>query len=158
MEYLEGENLTCAIKRIAKSKSDAGEKNDLETLKSVGGILAKVHSLNVGLGDTKPENIIVDPNGQVFLLDFEQASQGSDKSWDIAELLYYSGHYVSPLVGTRPAELVAQAFINGYVAGGGNPEVVRKAGNPKYTKVFSIFTLPNVVLAVANICRKTKKD
>jgi thiamine kinase-like enzyme len=57
-----------------------------------------VHALNVVLGDTKPENVMFDPQGNLFLLDFEQASRSGDRSWDIACFLYYCGHYM-PLNG-----------------------------------------------------------
>jgi len=36
-------------------------------------------------------------------------------------------------------------------------EVVRAAGKPKYTKVFSVFVLPHVILTISNICRKAGK-
>ena len=156
MEYVEGENLANAIKRIATSKNSDNACKELETLTRVGAILAKVHSLNVALGDTKPENVIVDPTDRIFLLDFEQASHGGDKSWDIAEFLYYSGHYLPPLHSNAKAESIANAFISGYVKAGGNVNVVKKAGAPKYTRVFSLFTTPAVLVAMAATCRKTE--
>jgi tRNA A-37 threonylcarbamoyl transferase component Bud32 len=154
MEYLEGENLTCAIRRIANSKGNESERKDLETLTSVGEILAKVHSLNVALGDTKPENVIVDPSGRIFLLDFEQASQGGDKSWDVAEFLYFSGHYLPRLKNNLKARAIADAFMDGYLKAGGGVGVVKKAGERKYTRVFSLFTAPSVLAAMAAECRK----
>jgi hypothetical protein len=112
----------------------------------------------ISLGDTKPENIMVrGKNGEICLLDLEQASRSGDKVWDIAEFLYYTGHYLPPLVGTRPAELITKAFIEGYLEAGGDVKLVRKVGNPKYTKVFSIFTLPHIILAISSICRQTGK-
>jgi serine/threonine protein kinase len=113
-----------------------------------------VHALGIALGDTKPENIVIGKNGEVCLLDFEQAARNGDKVWDIAEFLYYAGHYISPFVGVRSAELIAKAFVEGYVKAGGNAEIVKEAGNPKYTKVFSIFTLPHIIFVISSICRK----
>jgi Kae1-associated kinase Bud32 len=156
MEYIEGENLSNAIKRIANPSSSGDTSRDLEKLTRVGELLARVHSLNVALGDTKPENVIVDPNDSLYLLDFEQASHGGDKSWDVAEFLYYSGHYLPPLHGNGKAEAIANAFINGYLMAGGNVNVVKKAGTSKYTRIFSFFTAPSVLLAMAAICRKTE--
>jgi tRNA A-37 threonylcarbamoyl transferase component Bud32 len=156
MEYLEGENLTYAIKRIANSEGNEAGKKDLETLTKVGEILAKVHSLGVALGDTKPENVIVNAEGRIFLLDFEQASHGGDKSWDIAEFLYYSGHYLPPLRSRRKAESIVNAFTNGYLKAGGNISVVKKAGTTKYTRVFSLFTPPAVLVAMAATCRRAE--
>ncbi len=155
MEYVEGEKLDKLVKRIAKSQTDESLKNELGVISRVGEKLAKVHALGISLGDTKPENIMVrGKNGEICLLDLEQASRSGDKVWDIAEFLYYTGHYLPPLVGTRPAELITKAFIEGYLEAGGDVKLVRKVGNPKYTKVFSIFTFPSVIFAISNICRK----
>jgi len=156
MEYVEGENLSFAIKRIATSETNYAVARDLEKLGRVGELLARVHSLNVTLGDTKPENVIVDPTDNLYLLDFEQASQGGDKSWDVAEFLYYSGHYLPPLHSNSKAEAIANAFINGYLKAGGNVNFVKNAGASKYTRVFSFFTSPSVLLTMATICRKTE--
>jgi len=157
MEYVEGESLEKVIKRITDSKSAGEMEKNLSIINKVGERFAEVHSLDIALGDTKPENIIIGKNGEIYLLDFEQASRNGDKIWDVAEFLYYAGHYISPFVGTRSAELIAKAFIEGYLKGGGNAETIKKAGNARYTKVFSIFTLPYIMLAISNICRKTDK-
>ena len=156
MEYIEGENLGNAIKRLAVSSSEEKAEKDLNTISRVGELLARVHSLNVALGDTKPENVIVDQSGTVFLLDFEQASRGGDKAWDIAEFLYYSGHYLPPLQNGAKPKSIADAFIAGYLKAGGDPTVIRKAGTPKYTRVFSVFTMPSVMLTMSNVCRKAQ--
>lgn len=156
MEFIEGENLISTIKRIGDSSEKNGAAKELEKLVRVGELLGRVHSLNVSLGDTKPENVIVDINDNLYLLDFEQASQGGDKSWDVAEFLYFSGHYLSPLHSNGKAEAIATAFIIGYLKAGGSDNVIRKAGTPKYTRIFSIFTAPSVLLAMAEICRKTE--
>lgn len=158
MEYVEGEKLDKAIKRIVKPQTDESVKNELDVISRVGEKFAKVHALGIALGDTKPENIMVrEKNGEICLLDLEQASRNGDKVWDIAEFLYYTGHYLPPLVGTRPAELITKAFVEGYLEAGGDVKLVRKVGNPKYTKVFSIFTLPHIILAISNVCRQMGK-
>lgn len=152
MEYLEGENLSYAIKRIAKAPDEVLD-SELDLITQAGEIYAKIHDLGVVLGDTKPDNIIVDSKGTLFLLDFEQASRNGDKAWDVAEFLYYSGHYLS-LNSERKAETIANAFIAGYLSAGGNANVIKTAALPKYTRVFSIFTLPGILLALAAVCRK----
>jgi Kae1-associated kinase Bud32 len=154
MEYIEGENLSNAIKRIAAAESEEKAQEDLTRIMRVGETFARVHSLNVALGDTKPENVIVAPEEKIYLLDFEQASREGDKAWDVAEFLYYSGHYL-PLYSNDKAESIARAFISGYLNAGGNVAAVKKAGDPKYTRVFSVFTLPSVMFAMSNVCRKT---
>ena len=108
----------------------------------------------MSLGDCKPENIIVTREGELCFVDLEQASRDGNQAWDIAEFLYYSGHYVSPLAPTDKIELLAKAFIEGYIEEGGNPENVKKAASPRYTKVFSLFTQPHVILTISNFCRK----
>jgi len=155
MEHVEGEKLDKVIKRIVKLQRGERVKDELGVMSRVGEKFAKVHALDIALGDTKPENIMVrEKDGEICLLDLEQASRNGDKVWDIAEFLYYTGHYFLPLVGTRPAELITKAFIEGYLEAGGEVKLVRKVGNAKYTKVFSIFTLPHIILAISNICRK----
>jgi tRNA A-37 threonylcarbamoyl transferase component Bud32 len=131
-------------------------QNDLGTISDVGERFAQVHALDIALGDTKPENILGEKNGQICLMDFEQASRNGDKVWDIAEFLYYAGHYISPFAGNQSAEFIAKAFIQGYLKAGGSVQTVKKAGNPKYTKVFSVFTSPHTMLVVSGICRKAE--
>jgi tRNA A-37 threonylcarbamoyl transferase component Bud32 len=155
MEYVEGENLSEVIKRIVNIKNNQRITKDSGLIRKVGEKIADVHALGIALGDTKPENLMVGQNGEIYMLDFEQASRNGDKVWDIAEFLYYAGHYVQPFVGTSSVELVTKAFIKGYLNAGGDVKLVKKAGNPKYTKVFSIFTLPLITLAISNICRKS---
>jgi len=157
MEYVKGENLGEVIKRIVNAKDQQRITEDLGVISKVGEKLAEVHSHGIALGDTKPENLMVGENGEIYLLDFEQASRNGDRVWDIAEFLYYSGHYVAPFSRTSSAELIAKTFIKGYLKAGGDIKSVRKAGDPKYTKVFSIFTLPLIILAISNLCRKVEK-
>ncbi|MEM3731621.1 MAG: lipopolysaccharide kinase InaA family protein [Candidatus Bathyarchaeia archaeon] len=155
MEYIEGENLEKVIKRIMGQKTTNISDKDLTVIKEVGKKIAEIHALNVSLGDTKPENILVGRDGEIYLLDFEQASRNGDQAWDIAEFLYYAGHYAPPLDGNKHAELITKYFIEGYLESGGKIENIRRAGSPKYTKVFSVFTLPNIILTISNICKKT---
>lgn len=157
MEYVEGENLGKVIKRVVNARNTEEVKEDLGIISKVGEKFAEVHAFDIALGDTKPENLVVKENGEICMLDFEQASRNGDKVWDIAEFLYYAGHYISPLVGTRPADLIAKAFIEGYLRAGGDVKLVKKAGNPMYTKVFSIFAFPHIILVISNICRKADK-
>jgi tRNA A-37 threonylcarbamoyl transferase component Bud32 len=157
MEHIEGENLEKIIRKIVNSKTKTGTEKELSIISRVAEKFAKAHALNVSLGDTKAENIMIGKNGEIYLLDFEQASRNGDKTWDIAEFLYYAGHYIPPWVGTRPAEILTKTFIEGYLKAGGDAKVVKKVGNPKYTKVFSIFTFPHIILAISNICKSIDK-
>jgi len=157
MEYLEGETLEKIIKRILNSADESRVEEDLKLICRIGEVFAKVHALNMALGDTKPENILVGKNGEVYLMDFEQALRNGDKAWDIAEFIYYVGHYAPPLAGAALVEDVVKAFVRGYLEAGGDLEVVKAAGKPKYTKVFSLFVLPHIILAISNLCRKAER-
>lgn len=157
MEYVEGETLEKIIKKAFTSKDKGALEKVLKLVQKVGEIFAEVHAINMTLGDTKPENIHVGKNGEIYLMDFEQASRNGDKAWDIAEFLYYIGHYAPPLSGTRPAEIITKSFLKGYLNSGGDLKVVKNAGRPKYTKVFSVFVFPHIIIAISNICLKAEQ-
>jgi len=157
MEYVVGEDLSKVVRRIADSKSDSELKKDLDLIGKTGSLFAKVHALGVALGDTKPENILVDRKDELYLTDLEQAGRNGDRAWDIAEFLYYAGHDVSPFADAHRIELMAKTFVTGYLQAGGNFKTVKNAGNPKYTKVFSVFTFPHIILILSNVCRKVEE-
>jgi tRNA A-37 threonylcarbamoyl transferase component Bud32 len=157
MEYIEGENVAHLIKRLARSDSPSERQRELKAIERIGKRFAKVHALNIALGDAKPENIMIGEHSEIYFMDFEQASRNGDKVWDVAEFLYYGGHDLPLVAEAKTAEMIAEAFIVGYLGAGGKAEVVRKAGTPKYTKVFSIFTAPHVVLAISNVCRRASE-
>ena len=154
-EFVEGEELVEAIKRIISSKGNAVK--EVALVKEAGRRFAEAHRLGVSLGDSKPENIIVTRDGEMYFVDLEQATRDGDQAWDVAEFLYYSGHYVSPVSPAKAAEVIAKEFINGYLEAGGKKETVKKAGSSRYTKVFSIFTPLHVILAISNLCKKMGK-
>jgi Kae1-associated kinase Bud32 len=155
MEYIDGENLSEGIKRIASATEDQTFEIELSNLYKAGEILANVHSHDIALGDTKPENMLVKKDGSIYMIDFEQATQGGDKAWDVAVFLYYSGHYLQPLYGNNKAELITKAFIDGYLNANGDVDVIKKAGASKYTRIFSIFTMWNIISVMSNILKKT---
>lgn len=157
MEYVEGEDLSIVVKRAAESKNQTELESNLDIVKNVGNLFAAVHSSGVALGDTKPENFKVGKDGEIYMMDFEQASRNGDKVWDIAEFLYYAGHNISPFVEAGRVERVARAFVSGYLEAGGTVKVVKNAGTPKYTKVFSVFTFPHIMFILSNICRNADK-
>lgn len=157
MEYVEGEDLGRLMKKIAGPKAAGEIEKDLSTIGRIGELFASVHALGVALGDTKPENFMVGKNGEIHMMDFEQASRNGDKVWDVAEFLYYAGHDISPFVETNRVEQIANAFITGYLKAGGNVKTVKDAGNPKYTKVFSVFTFPHIMFILSNVCRRADK-
>ncbi len=157
MEFIEGESLSLAIKRY--STDDAGVEV-LDTVKKVGETMAKAHRYGITLGDTKPDNVLVKDGGEIYLIDFEQAQQGGDRAWDIAVFLYYCGHYLQPFDSSSngKAGFITGAFIEGYLLGGGDVGDVRKAALPKYTRVFSVFTMPAIMAATVDVCKKAEKQ
>jgi Kae1-associated kinase Bud32 len=157
MEYVEGENLGKTVRRINNSTNEEELQESLHVFEQVGELFAQVHKLGIALGDTKPENIIVRKDGKICIMDFEQADRDGDKAWDIAEFLYYAGHYMSPFVDVSRVERMVQAFLKGYVKAGGDVKAVRNAGNTKYAKVFSVFTFPHIMLVISNACKKAEK-
>ena len=152
-EFIEGKDLVETIKRIMVSGKNT---TDTALITDVGRKVAEAHSLGVSLGDCKPENFIVTRNG-FFILDLEQANRDGNQVWDIAEFLYYSGHYSPPMSSANGACVIARNFIEGYLEAGGKKETVKKAASTKYTKVFSVFTPPHVILAISNICQRMGK-
>jgi len=158
MEFIEGEDLSRSIKRLDAEPQRAKNSPELAHIETVGKLFAKLHHYGMTLGDTKPENVMINKNGAIYLLDFEQATQDGDKTWDIAEFLYYAGHYLHPLPNNGIAEIITNTFIKGYLQGGGELNTIKKAKSPKYTRVFSIFTMPPIMLTITNTITKTKEN
>jgi len=150
-EFVEGENFVGVVKRVISAKGKTAA--EVALTREVGKTIASAHNLGVALGDCKPENVIVTGDGKTCVVDLEQASRDGNNAWDVAEFLYYSGHYAFPTVSTRSVELITREFIRGYLEAGGKREIIRKAGSPRYTKVFSVFTPPHVILAISNLCK-----
>jgi hypothetical protein len=71
------------------------------------------------------------------MLDLEQGERCGDAAWDVAEFLYFSGHF-----GTRFSGGFSQfieAFIQGYLTLG-DVQTLRKAASVKYSKIFIAWT------------------
>jgi tRNA A-37 threonylcarbamoyl transferase component Bud32 len=159
MEFIEGESLSQAIKKISAALPEENVELELAQIAQAGEIMAKVHSHNIVLGDTKPDNLLVKRDGSMYMIDFEQASQDGkgDKAWDVAVFIYYAGHYIQPLGnGSAKAEVITKAFIDGYLRGGGDINAVKKAGTSKYTRVFGIFTMWSIISVISKVCRNTE--
>lgn len=157
-DFVEGEKISEIVKNIIISSPNENMGNSVEIIEKVGEELAKVHALDIALGDCKPENMLVTNDERICFLDLEQATRNGNQPWDIAEFLYYSGHYILPTHSDKAAKKIASSFIEGYLRAGGKRENIKKAASAKYTKVFSIFTLPNIILSMASICRKMAED
>jgi len=153
-DFVEGVKVSEIVKNTIASVAKEGKLRNSEIIKAVGKEIAKAHLLGIAFGDCKPENILVTKGKKVCFLDLEQATRNANQPWDIAEFLFYSGHYILPIHSDEAARIIASSFIEGYLDAGGQRENIRKAASAKYTKVFSIFTLPHIILIMANICKK----
>ena len=148
-EFVEGANLGNLMKEFLFG--EAKGEGVLAFLARTGELVARVHSAGFTVGDCKPENVIIGSDGRPNLVDLEQAARGGDRAWDIAEFLFYSGHYVPSVASAEPFELMARAFVRGYLEGGGDKEAVRKAPSVRFARVFSIFTPAQVIEAIDRV-------
>jgi tRNA A-37 threonylcarbamoyl transferase component Bud32 len=121
---------------------------------SLGETLGVIHASDVCVGDAKPENFIA-KNGEIFALDLEQAGKHGDKAWDVAELLFYAGHYSIGPVPTRGLTEFTRAFVRGYLRKGEAADLRRAAG-VRYAKVFSIWTPAPVIFEITRILHDAK--
>lgn len=147
--YVEGENVANLVKLACSSDQLSAREYGLAI--DVGKAMAKIHSIGVTVGDSKPENFLLSSDGKVYSLDLEQAARKGDKAWDLSEFLFYSGHY-SPLMTQGLSQLV-DGFIEGYLKTG-EPNALRRAAGINYIKVFSIWTAPPVIFGIADRLRK----
>jgi tRNA A-37 threonylcarbamoyl transferase component Bud32 len=137
-EFLEGKNLGEIIAAYL-----SGESEDLEPVKLYGKTLAELHSRGYTVGDTKPSNTLYS-GSKLYLTDLEQATEGGDPSWDIAEFIYYA-------IKLTPASQRIRSFIEAFKEGYltiGEKSILVTAASPKYVKPFQPIILPNVVKMV----------
>ncbi len=147
--YVEGKSIANIVKQIFGQ--NVCPESHYEDIAMIGRNIAKIHSLGIQIGDSKPENFIKDPTGTLYIIDLEQARKGGDLAWDIAEFLYYTAHYA-----TAPSSAIrhlTESFISGYREEG-NPIHLKKAAGLGYLKVFSLWALPQVNYAVSEALRK----
>jgi len=147
-EFLDGFPLSELARTIAFREYTT--RNERKIVKDVGRKIAQIHLLDIALGDCKPENFIFGKDGELYCLDLEQAGKGGDKSWDIAEFLYYSGHYGSTMTGGL--RQFARGFTEGYLELG-NMSIMRKAAGINYAKSFSFWTPATVIHGISEILR-----
>jgi len=143
-QYIKGEQIVDLVKKSVMSSKLSSEQK--RAIRNVGASIARVHSLGVGIGDTKPENFILGADRKVYALDLEQAKKAGDAVWDIAEFLYYSGHYGVGASGGLH-EFV-RSFIEGYSLTG-DVNSLRKAAGLNYLKVFSFWTSPPIIREIS---------
>jgi tRNA A-37 threonylcarbamoyl transferase component Bud32 len=150
--YLDGIPLTESVKQAVNQQNLT--PTQMRLFESLGETLAGIHGVGVSIGDCKPENFLV-KDAELFVVDLEQAGKRSDYSWDIAELMFYTGHYcIRPLPPPALREFV-QAFMRGYLRKG-KAEELRKATVVRHAKAFSVWTAPAVIFEVSRVLNAAK--
>ena len=116
---------------------------------SLGETLAGIHGVGVSVGDAKPENFVASDD-EIFTVDLEQAGKRGDYAWDIAELLFYTGHYSTRPTPTRGLSELVQAFTRGYLRRG-HGAALKQAAGIRYAKAFSFWTPAPIILEISKI-------
>ncbi len=146
-EYIEGTTLTQEIELNLREKT-----KETESIFSYGRTLALVHRAGFALGDAKASNIVI-KDGHVYFTDLEQAVEGGDATWDIAEFLYYTAKLSMKEDGMRR---VGEAFLRGYTQEGGK-EVVARAASAKYLAPFRPFITPQMTRMIREFLQTYSK-
>ena len=150
--YLAGISLADFVKQAVNQVRLSEEQKHLA--ESLGGTLGAIHGTGVTVGDAKPENFVA-MGDEIFTVDLEQAGKRGDKVWDIAELLFYAGHYSTGPVATRGVVEFTEAFVRGYLHNGDAADL-RKAAGIRYSKVFSIWTPAPILFEMSRILNEVK--
>lgn len=150
--YVSGGSLAGFMSHIA-SRSGL-TKAQSQIAESLGETLARIHGVGVSIGDSKPENFVAEEN-DIYVVDLEQAGKRGDYAWDIAELLFYTGHYSNSPTPTRALIEITKAFIEGYLRKGDGKYLSQAAG-VRHAKAFSLWTPAPIILEISKMLRKTK--
>ncbi len=140
-EYVDGDSLASFIDRILNGKS-----NDTTFIKSYAEVLAKIHRDDFTLGDAKASNAIIH-RGELFLTDLEQATEGGDAAWDIAEFLYYTAKLS---LKTEGMARIANSFLDAYREENGGYALSR-ARSLRYVAPFQPFLAPNMTKLIRDL-------
>jgi tRNA A-37 threonylcarbamoyl transferase component Bud32/predicted nucleotidyltransferase len=137
-EFVEGGRLSDIVQGLMD-----GEEGDFKAVERYGAAVGEVHRAGFALGDSKANNIIVDGT-RLYFTDLEQAAEGGDQAWDVAEFVYYAAKLSFK---GRGLKMVADAFLKGYEGANGS-ENIRKARSHKYAAPFRPLTPPAVMKAI----------
>lgn len=118
-------------------------------VRQFGELLGRLHMQGFALGDAKPSNVVVNPEG-LYLTDLEQVRVHGDRAWDVAEFLYFSTKLT---LSVAAAERLARAFLEGYVTRG-DRDTLRAAMDLRYLAPFQ----PVMALTVARAVRKRLRE
>ena len=81
-EFVDGTSLSTFVEKVL-----AGRSTDTELVRKYGEALGEVHRAGFALGDSKAGNILI-KDEDLYFTDLEQAVEGGDQAWDIAEFIY----------------------------------------------------------------------
>jgi tRNA A-37 threonylcarbamoyl transferase component Bud32 len=92
MKFIEGETLKA---RLARGPLSAGEA--VRVIEAVGAALSYAHSKGILHRDVKPSNVLLVPDGSIYLADFGLARIAqSGESTLTSDMLLGTPHYISP--------------------------------------------------------------
>jgi tRNA A-37 threonylcarbamoyl transferase component Bud32 len=140
-------------KDLSKLESEYlnGETQDLSPFEFFGRDLGIMHNSGYCMGDTKPSNTIFSPDSKIFFTDLEQAKSGTNKTWDVAEFIYYSARFTLKEDKLRK---IIQAFVQGYQSSTKDPNVVRDSASFRFRAPFQPFIAPNILSAIQSDLKK----
>ncbi|MBI3859912.1 MAG: nucleotidyltransferase domain-containing protein [Thaumarchaeota archaeon] len=134
-EFVRGPTLSTVIDGLMRGGGGSG----LAEVAAYGELLAKVHAAGLAIGDTKAGNVVVSSRG-LILTDLEQAVPKGDRSWDLAEFLYYTAKFSNRENTMRS---VARTFLKSY-SSKGEKSIIVKAASQKYVLPFQPFMTPGM--------------
>jgi tRNA A-37 threonylcarbamoyl transferase component Bud32 len=142
-----------SLEKVFMKAVNASELSTTESklFRTLGETLGQIHNVGVSIGDSKPENFMAKENS-VYAVDLEQAGKKGDYAWDVAELLFYAGHYSANPTPIRGLTEATQSIIEGYLTEG-DPSNLKRAAGVKYAKVFSVWTPAPVLFEISKILR-----
>ncbi len=139
--FVQGKDLSAIESEYLNEKT-----NDTSPLKEFGKLLSKLHKNGFCMGDSKPSNAILsDQDHRIYLTDLEQAHEGGNPVWDVAEFVYYTLRFT---LKEERAKKIVESFVSGYLEAGGSRETIRRSAGFRYRAPFQAFIAPNVLNSV----------
>lgn len=121
-----------------------GESDDTSSFSLFGRELAKMHNHGYCMGDTKPSNALLSDN-RIYFVDLEQAQQDGNKTWDVAEFVYYSARFT---MKEDRARKMIDSFVEGYRSVAQSTTAIKDSVSFRYRAPFQAFIAPNVMNAL----------
>jgi tRNA A-37 threonylcarbamoyl transferase component Bud32 len=147
-KFLEGKDLS----KIEAAFFSGKPEQVLSPITAFGQDLAIMHNNSYCMGDTKPSNVIYSENeSKIYLTDLEQAVPFGNKTWDLAEFIYYSVRFT---LKEEPARKLVAAFVEGYSEKTEDLRPVEEASLLRYSAPFQPFVAPNVMNALRRDLKK----